>query len=455
MDLSGQKVTVVGLGVSGLSAIRVLCQRGALVTVNDARTREQLGERAARAEALGAQLDLGGHDAARLSTQDLIVVSPGVPPLAQFDAAQRAGVPLISEVELAARFVQAPLIAVTGTNGKSTVTTLIGEMCKRSGKPTFVGGNLGTPLMDVVDDPAAGEGGFVVVELSSFQLERVSQFRAHVAVLLNVSADHLDRYPDFEAYAAAKARIFERQQPTDHAVLPAGDEYCAGLAASTAARRSAFGGQDGDVRVEGDLLVDGTSGLRFALAELGLPGALNQLNACAAALSARLCGVPLPAIEAALREVRGLPHRMQLVAEHAGVQFIDDSKATNVGAAVAAVSGAVAGGGRVVLIAGGKDKGGSYDPLVDAMKRHGRGLVLIGEATERIEKAHARSELTVMRAADMRQAVNRAHAMAQSGDAVLLAPACASFDMYRSYGHRGEVFQSAVQALTDGAKEDA
>ncbi|MFW5921357.1 MAG: UDP-N-acetylmuramoyl-L-alanine--D-glutamate ligase, partial [Polyangiales bacterium] len=223
-DVSGKRVLVVGLGASGLAATRVLCDRGARVVVNDLRSEADLGERGRLAKALGAQLVLGSHDPELFTSVDQIVLSPGVPSMEALDAADAAGVPVASEVELASWFLRGTVLAITGTNGKSTVTTLLGEMCKRTGRPTFVGGNLGTPLVDVVDTDAAAPEGLVVVELSSFQLERVDRFRANVAVLLNVSEDHLDRYDSFADYVAAKGRIFHGQSRDDAAVVPAGDE---------------------------------------------------------------------------------------------------------------------------------------------------------------------------------------------------------------------------------------
>ncbi|HEX6241473.1 MAG TPA: UDP-N-acetylmuramoyl-L-alanine--D-glutamate ligase, partial [Polyangiales bacterium] len=456
MQLQGKRVAVVGLGESGAAATRLLLRQGAQVTVNDARSREQLGDRAHQLEALGARLDLGGHDADRLSQHALIVVSPGVPSLPALDEAERRGVLVVSEIELASWFVQGTVIGITGTNGKSTVTTLLGEMCKRTGRPTFVGGNLGTPLVDVVGSEAAGPDGFVVVELSSFQLERVERFRAHVGVLLNVTDDHLDRYPSFAAYAAAKGRLFGTQSKGDFAVAPSGDELCLSLARVSPGTLARFAGKDGSVRRQGDQLIDEESGLRLPVAELGIKGDHNVDNACAAALAARLAGIGRQDVEAVLRSFQGLGHRMQSAGPIGQVEFFDDSKATNVGAAVAAVLGLGRQGVRVVLIAGGKDKGGSYQPLVEVMQKHGRALVLIGEATSLIEQAFEgvrgaeavapKSSLAIARAGSMRDAVRLAHRLAAPSDAVLLAPACASFDMFRSYAHRGDVFVAEVAA---------
>ncbi len=447
MDLSGARVTVIGLGVSGLAAARLLHAQGARVTINDARTAEALGARVGEAQALGATLALGGHDAAALQQNELIVVSPGVPSLPALSAAEQHGVPIFSEIEISSWFVRSKVVGITGTNGKSTVTSLVGAMCQASGRPTFVGGNLGTPLVEVVGSAASGPDGLLVVELSSFQLERVDRFRAHVAVILNVTDDHLDRYASFADYAAAKARLFAGQRKDDAAVAPDGDELCTAMARASAGKLVSFGGSTGSVRRDGDCIRDLESGLSIPVGELGIQGEHNVDNACAAALAARLIGVERQQIESVLRSFKGLAHRMQRADSVKNVDFFDDSKATNVGAAVAAVLGLGRQGVRVVLIAGGKDKGGSYAPLREIMQQHGRGLVLIGEATDLIAQELSSTKLPVQRASNMADAVRKAHALAQAGDAVLLAPACASFDMFRSYAHRGEVFQAEVRTL--------
>lgn len=447
MELTGQRVLVVGLGTSGLAAVRLLASRGARVVANDLRSEDQLGDRADAARAAGAELVLGAHPSALFTSVDRIVVSPGVPPLEALRAADEAGVPVASEVELASWFVRGTVIGVTGTNGKSTVTTLIGEMCRRSGRPTFVGGNLGTPLVDVVGTEAAREGGYVVVELSSYQLERVDRFRAHVGLLLNVTEDHLDRYASFADYVAAKGRLFHGQSRRDAAVVPAGDELCRSLARAGAASLHCFGAPDGEVQVTAERIVNGHSSLSVPVTDLAVRGAHNLNNACAAALAARLAGVSADTVEEVLREFRGLPHRMQPVRELDGVEYLDDSKATNVGAAAAALDGLAGRAGRVVLLAGGADKGGSYAPLRERLDRQGRALVLLGEAAARIEAAFEGSSVPLEHASSMEEAVRRARALAQPGDAVLLAPACASFDMFRSYADRGQAFQRAVHAL--------
>jgi UDP-N-acetylmuramoylalanine--D-glutamate ligase len=451
MDLQGTQVLVVGLGRSGVAAARLLLARGARVIANDRRTEAELGPDVLALAAEGATLALGGHDPKLFTGVDRIVISPGVPDLPALQAAERAGVPIASEIELASWFLRGTLVGITGTNGKSTVTTLVGAMCKRAGRPTFVGGNLGTPLVDAVGTEAAEPGGCVVVELSSFQLERVERLRVHAAALLNVTDDHLDRYASFEAYAQAKAAIFRNQTPADAAVVPSGDALCERLARQGHGRVARFGGGDGEVRVIDGVITDAVNGLRVPLAELLISGSHNHDNACAAALLARLAGVPAEHIAAELTSFRGLPHRMQRVRELDGVTYFDDSKATNVGATVAALDGLRERAGRVVLIAGGRDKGGEYTPLVPRMRDFGRAVITIGEAAPLIEAALRGASYPVERAGDMADAVARARALAEPGDAVLLAPACSSFDMYRSYAHRGEVFCAAVDALKAGA----
>lgn len=447
MELRGKRVLVVGLGKSGVAASKLLLREGARVIGNDLRARAELGAEVEALAAEGLELALGGHDAALFTSVDHIVVSPGVPALAALEAADARGVPVSSEVELASWFVRGRVLAITGTNGKSTVTSLVGDMCARSGTPTFVGGNLGTPLVDVVGSPAAGPGGYVVVETSSYQLERVREFRAHGAAFLNLTPDHLDRYPSMEAYGAAKARIFERQTPSDFAVVPTEDPVIEAYARATRGRVLRFG-PGGDARVEDGALVAREFGFHMPISELRIVGKHNESNALAAALVALGAGVPAGVVRQSLEAFGGLAHRMVLVRTLGGVTYYDDSKATNVGATVAALEGLRGKGGRVVLLAGGRDKGGSYAPLRDALQQTGRAVVLFGEAAPLLERALEGSGLPLVHAANLDAAVKAAAALAQPGDAVLLAPACSSFDMFRSYAERGDVFQAAVRALS-------
>ena len=450
MELSGKNTMVVGLGESGLAVVRFLAERGARVRVNDQRDRKGLGAAAAEAEGLGAELVLGGHPASAFEELDLIVVSPGVPALAELDRAEERGVPVVSEVELAARFIEAPIVAITGTNGKSTVTTLIGEMSRCLERPQFIGGNLGRPMIEAAGTDAGGKGGLVIVELSSFQLERVSQMKVHVAVLLNITPDHLDRYPSFDAYAAAKARIFERQDAGDFAVLPADAPDLRELI-DDAGTVVLFDGRSGDVRVVDGVLTDTRSSIRVPVEQLRIRGSHNVSNACAAVLAARLIGVRDDDIASVLRDFKGLAHRSQYVRSVDGVEYIDDSKATNVGAAVASIDGLAGSKGKIVLIAGGVDKGGSYQPLRQRMSEEGRAVVVLGEAASLLERAFADSPVEIRRATSMSDAVTHAASLARPGDTVLLAPACSSFDMFRSYAQRGDHFQRAVETLGEQA----
>ncbi|MFK7984949.1 MAG: UDP-N-acetylmuramoyl-L-alanine--D-glutamate ligase [Sandaracinaceae bacterium] len=447
---AGSRAVVVGAGASGLSAARLLRLQGAAVTVLDRRDAATLGERANEVRALGADLALQREEA--FDGVDTIVLSPGVPPLEAVRRAAAAGAEVMGEVELAARLLTGTLIGITGTNGKSTVTTLVGDMLRRSGVPTFVGGNLGLALGHAVDSDADVAEGRVVAELSSFQLEEVSQLRPKVAALLNVSPDHLDRYDDLAHYARTKARIFDAQRPDDHAVLPDGDADVRALFGerTDGPQLHLFGGDAGEVRVEGDRLVDQGSEFTLPVAELRLAGRHNQSNAAAAVLIARLAGARVDAMRDALVEARGLSHRAERVRELNGVQYIDDSKATNVGAAVAALDGLASPARRAVLILGGVDKGGSYAPVVSRMSQVGRAVVVLGEASDLITRAFDGAGLPLARAESIEEAVSLSAGLAQAGDLVLLAPACSSFDMFRSYAHRGDAFQDAVRALPEG-----
>jgi UDP-N-acetylmuramoylalanine--D-glutamate ligase len=440
-ELSGKRVVVVGLGASGVAAARLCLRRGARVVANDGKPAASLSAEARALEGEGAAVVAGGHAAARMDEADLIVVSPGVPRLPEIAAAEARGVLVWGEVELAVRSMAqaAPVVAVGGTNGKSTTTSLVGAMLAAHGLRTFVGGNLGEPLANHVDEPFDA----VVLEVSSFQMERVDTFRPRVSVLLNVTADHLDRYPDMDAYAHAKGNAFARQAPGDVAVVPAGDELCLREARRGKGSVVTFG-PGGDLDVAGDAVVDRASGERYLRHEMALSGGHNALNVAAAIACARPFGVPPATLRQVLKTFRGLPHRTELVAEVHGVRFYDDSKGTNVGAVVTALEGLLE--PRAVLIAGGRDKGGSYAPLVEALARKGRAAVLIGEAAPAIAAAIG-DRLPVRQAVSMAEAVRVGASLARPGDAVLLSPACSSFDMFRDYKHRGDEFVRAVRAL--------
>jgi len=447
MDLRGKTAIVIGLGRSGVAAASLLLSRGARVIASDAAPREKLSAAAIALEQRGAEIVAGGHPDAIFARADLVVISPGVPSFPALDAFERSGREVIGEMELASRLVTAPIALIGGTNGKSTTTALVGEMLRAAGKKTFVGGNFGQPLAEVVGEP----WDVIVLEISSFQAERVPTLHAKVHALLNVTDDHLDRYASFDAYADAKGNPFVNMTPADAAVIPHGDALCAKQAARGGARVVTFSATDesATVRPFGDYVVDRDGWHRIPLDAVKIPGRHNLANVCAALAVAAELGVPFDdgpgsAFERAVRGFRGLDHRTVLVGEIGGVRWYDDSKGTNVGASVTALLGLDE--PRAVLIAGGRDKLGDYAPLVDALRDKGRALVLIGEAADRIEAA-ARGAAPIRRAGSMDEAVRIAREFALPGDAVLLSPACSSFDMFRDYKERGDVFARAVREL--------
>jgi len=438
---------VVGAARSGIAAAELLARRGARVTLTD--TRESVeGDAALRAH--GVALELGGHSPAMLGQADLVVLSPGVDPLNPvLDEARARGVEIIGELEMASRWVRGPLVAITGTKGKSTTTTLIGRMLAAAGRTVVVGGNIGVPLSSQVD---ASTGETVhVVEVSSFQLETTTTFRPSIAVWLNFAADHLDRHPTLQAYAAAKARIFANQQPTDWAVVNSEDPVVMTHAARGAARRLAFaplGAVAEGFQVDGDWIIRRTS----AGAEAVIPVSAVELsgrhmlgNVTAAAAVASLVDVAPAAMVLALSGFHGLEHVMEPVAVRGGVRFVNDSKATNIEAATRSIESFDHG---VVAIIGGKFKGGDFRDLRAALTERGRAVVAIGEAAPLVRAALA-DVLPVVDAGSMPEAVARAYAAAMIGDVVLLAPACASFDWFRDYAARGRAFKDAVAQVEE------
>lgn len=432
---------VVGLGRSGIAAVKLLMSQGYQVWGTDSASRDKLSP---EVSALGIPIVAGTHDGVPFEDASLVVVSPGVPHFPSLERAQAKGAEVISELELGFRHVTVPVLAVGGTNGKSTVTTLCAQMLKEAGLRAFAGGNLGIPLSEAVGQ----DFDVLVVEVSSFQLERVTTFKPKVSVLLNVSDDHLDRYPSFQAYADAKGQAFRLQDSGDVAVIPSSD-----LACSEQARRgNAFVvtfGASGDYVVEPRRVVEASSGRAFTLESSRLFGLHNVANVAACIAAVRPFGVGNDAIERAIAQFQPLAHRMAFVRELDEVTFYDDSKGTNVGASVTALRGLKEDFG--VLIAGGRDKLGAYEPLVQALREKGRALVVIGEAAECIAKETG-DAVPVVRAKTMVQAVKVAYELARPGDAVLLSPACASFDMFKSYADRGDQFVAAVQALDSKSK---
>ncbi len=446
-SVRGRRVVVVGAARSGIAAAELAARRGADVTLTEMRETFDLAE---RLRAQGVQLELGGHRVETFTSADLIVTSPGVPveqPV--FDAARALGVEIIGELEFAWRFVNGRVIAITGTKGKSTTTTLIGRMLEAAGTTALVGGNIGTPLSAQVDQSTSET--VHVVETSSFQLETTTTFRPWIAVWLNFAADHLDRHPSEEAYAAAKARIFANQDQNDWAVLNADDPEVLHRASGTAARRVLFSlaGASGDgFVVDGDAIVHrtGTDVKRLIpLAAVELTGRHMLNNVLAAAAAARIAGAGPDEMVRALRGFHGLPHVMEPVGEIAGVRFVNDSKATNVEAARRSIESFDQG---VVAIIGGRYKGGDFGDLRDALASRGRAVVAIGEAARRIRDA-LEGTVPIIDATSMNDAVARGYDAARPDGVVLLAPACSSFDWFRDYADRGEVFKAEVRRLRE------
>jgi UDP-N-acetylmuramoylalanine--D-glutamate ligase len=447
MELNNKKILIVGLARTGVAVARFLVQKGAQVTVTDMREEEALSESLAELSDLEIGFELGRHVPYTFMMADLIVVSPGVPmdikPLTMARAQKRR---VVSEVELASWFIEAPMVAITGTNGKTTTTTLTGEIFRACGFETFVGGNIGNPLIELASSGQAVDR--VVVELSSFQLEGVESFRPHVAVLLNLTEDHLDRYRDFQEYIDAKLRIFENQGPDDFAVLNVDDPLVAACAPKIAARvfpmsrlqelSEGISYRDGFITFAhgGKVLRFGTEGFRLK----GVHNLDNIMASLAATLLMRCDG---DRAYEAVRSFKGLPHRMEFVAEIGGVSWYEDSKGTNVGSVVKSLESFDSG---ITLIAGGKDKGGSYQPLAQLVSERVSHLVLIGEAKGRMNEALG--ALTDTHLADsLEEAVDYASRHTAAGGVVLFSPACSSFDMFKNYEERAERFKALVRAL--------
>lgn len=446
-DFTNKKVTVMGLGRSGRAAALLCKQLGAEVTVSEQKPAPELGETDLTAlQSAGIHLELGGHVAETFWESDYLVISPGVPtdhPL--LEQSRQAGVTVLGEVELAFQYSPYPMLAVTGSNGKSTTTALLGEMLLQAGKNAIVGGNIGRPLVECIQE--VKNGGLIVAEISSFQLETIHSFRPRVAALLNVTPDHLDRYRSMAEYIEAKAAIFKYQGPEDMAVINADDPLCMKLSRDIAAQKFYFSMKPlslpGIYWEKGTALTAPGGEKIFEEQDLQIKGSHNIENALAAAMCALLAGAPSAAIRKALQNFKGLPHRIELVADIDGVKYINDSKGTNVGAAVKSIEGFSE---PVILIAGGKDKGGDYAPLVSAIKKKVKHLILIGQARNKIRQA-LNSYSAVEEAASLEEAVELARQQAVKGDLVLLSPACSSFDMFRNYEERGEVFRNAVNKL--------
>jgi len=441
------RVLVVGLARTGVATALFCAGHNAIVTATEARAESELGDAPAKLRAAGVALELGGHAEKTFLAQDLIIPSPGVPADDAFLVKARSkGITIWSEIELAYRFLEGKLIGITGSNGKTTTTTLVHHILRAAAMPAYLAGNVGTPLISEVEKMDAGS--VAVAELSSFQLELIEKFRPNIGVLLNLTPDHLDRHKTMEAYAAAKARIFENQTELDAAILNADDAASAKYAPKKpqvfwfSRKKHVTNG----ACLQGEEIVvvhDGKEEPVMRSAEIPLAGAHNLENVLAAVIIARLAGVDSATIAKAVKSFAGVEHRLEFVADIRGVRYYNDSKATNVDATLKALE---AFPGRILVILGGKDKGSDYTVLQKPLRERAILALLIGAAADKIEKQIAGS-VAIERAGTLERAVEAASMAARSGDVVLLAPACASFDQFENYEHRGRVFKQLVRAL--------
>lgn len=456
MQLKDKNIVVVGLGRTGLATATFLHQQGARVLVSDTASEKELGDAGNTLRQLGVRMETGAHRAASFQNASLIVISPGVShtiePIVQ---AMDQGIPVIGEVELASRFIEEPIIAVTGTNGKTTTTELLGRMLKDSGLKVFVGGNIGNPLIDYVAKKEPAQ--IVVAEISSFQLDTIATFRPRVSVLLNITADHLDRYPNFEAYADSKFRIFKNQQVEDVAVLNGTDPLIRAKTKHIKSQRLFFPApaenEQGAV-LNGKRIILNLKKLKkmgpeirnqesLDISKMHIYGQHNFENAAAASLAALAAGATLEGIQTTLNHFKGLAHRLERVATINGVQYFNDSKATNVDGVARALE---CFSKPVLLIMGGRDKGSDFKALEELVRKHAKALIVMGEAAEPIRSALGQFNPTKV-AASMEEAVSTAYQNADPDDVVLLSPGCASFDWYGSYAERGDDFRAAVEKL--------
>ncbi|HZU42979.1 MAG TPA: UDP-N-acetylmuramoyl-L-alanine--D-glutamate ligase [Terriglobales bacterium] len=448
MDLKNKRVLVVGLGKSGVASALFLQDRGARVTVSDAKTEDELRGEIPQLLDKGIAVESGGHGERTFRGQDLIVVSPGVPvDTPQLAQARTQGVPVIGEIELASRFLKGHIVAITGSNGKTTTTTLAGEIIAWGGYESLVGGNIGTPAISFV--PEATDDTYIVLEVSSFQLETIDTFHAEIAVILNITPDHLDRHHTFEAYVAAKSRIFENQTAGDFAVLNSDDPTCVKLGPVSEAQKFWFSrkkevDQGAFVR-DGKIFwrAEGNDVEIMPVSEIGLKGAHNLENVLAAVCVGALVRCEPHRIRKAVQEFKAVEHRLEYVATINGVDFYNDSKATNVDATIKALESFA---GNIHVILGGKDKGSDYSVLNDLLRQRVKRVYTIGAAAQKIESQIA-GAAEIIHAETLETAVRRAAAAAKQGDIVLLAPACASFDQFENYEHRGRVFKDVVHSL--------
>jgi UDP-N-acetylmuramoylalanine--D-glutamate ligase len=457
MDLKDKRVLVVGLGKSGVASALFLKAHGARVTVSDTKSGDELRNEIPALLDHGITVETGGHGERTFRGQDLIVVSPGVPVDAPLLVQARSlGEAVIGEIELAAQFLPGPIVAITGSNGKTTTTSLAGEIMAAGGLPTLVGGNIGTPAISLAERSTPES--VIVLEVSSFQLETIQTFRPKVAVVLNVTPDHLDRHRTFEAYVDAKARIFENQTDSDFAVLNEDDPTCVAMATRTRAQVFRFSRQkevkQGAWVREGNIVFrDGRVEQKpsqrevMLVSEIPLKGAHNLENVLAAVCAGALMGCAPQKIRQAVRDFKAVEHRLEFVATIRGVDYYNDSKATNVDATIKALESFPA---NIHLILGGKDKGSDYSVLNDLLRQRVKRVYTIGAAATKIESQIVSSKsgnVEIVHAETLENALRKANAAAEPGDVVLLAPACASFDQFKNYEQRGQVFKEIVRGL--------
>jgi UDP-N-acetylmuramoylalanine--D-glutamate ligase len=452
MLLKDRHILVVGLGSSGLAVVRYLVREGASVTVSDVKKEEDLDPGTiGEMRAMGVTLETGGHRVDTFTRSEQIIVSPGVPlDLAPLAAAKEKGIPVTGEMDLAVQMMNTPVVAVTGTNGKSTVTAFLGALLQNAGHKVFVGGNLGTPLIDYA--ASGSKADVAVVEVSSFQLDTMEGFSPLVALLLNVTPDHLDRYRNYEAYVQSKLKIFKNQGAGDFAILNDDDDVLSSFVPQKDVSVLRYGIKKKDLRHafgEGKGIRAGLPGKEshfFDLQKCPLPGKHNVENMMAAALAGLAMNVEPPVIQHTMNTFQGLPHRLEFAGRIREVEFYDDSKATNVDAAIRSIASFDR---PIVLIAGGRHKGGDYAPLVRVAAGRVKKAFLLGESQQLMAEAFE-DKIPYATAEGMKDAVAKAFSVAKPHDVVLLAPACSSFDMFTDYAHRGRAFKEAVERLQHG-----
>ena len=457
MEVTGRKVLVIGAARSGIASARFLMARGAVVALHDQKPIEKWSDEALKLKEIGVGLVPGEVPTWLLDQLELVVVSPGVPAtIIPIRYAERAGAEVIGEVELASRYLKGRIVAITGSNGKTTTTSLIGELLRNGGLKVQVGGNIGRPLISMVEQST--DDGWTVVELSSFQLETIKSFHPEIATVLNVTPNHMDRYETFNDYAGAKHRIFMNQTANDTAILNADDPTVASWRSGLKARVLSFSVKSElseGIFLRGNTLIlrqDNTEQALLDVTEMKLRGTHNAENVAAALAAGIACGLDIDSMRETVKAFNPVEHRLEFVGEIQKIKFYNDSKATSVDATLKALEAFASDPGKVVLILGGRGKKAPYAPLAELVRSKVRSLILVGEDAETIA-SELGSLAPVERAGDMKDAVNRSFVAAKPGDTVLLAPACASFDMFDSFEHRGKVFKTEVSDLRSRTTE--